>query len=142
LASQVGGKFSIINILEEVKSVVRNLLIKYGLYRDLASMPVIDVPVLALEEKPDETAKKAAETAKRTVEEDGSSAVVFGCTGMAFLVDKVQDRLKEQGIEIPVIEPLQAGIYNAIYWTLMDTTHSKVEYRPPRDKKRILDFEI
>ncbi|KXA88769.1 hypothetical protein AKJ62_04520 [candidate division MSBL1 archaeon SCGC-AAA259D14] len=143
LATQLGARFSIINILKEVEPLVRNLLMKYGLYNRVASMRVINVPVLDLEKEPEKNAKKVPETVKKTVLEDGAYSVVFGCTGMAFLLGEVRKVLaEEEGIDVPIIEPLKAAVYNAVYWVLYGTSHSKLEFPPPREKKRLLDFEI
>ena len=43
---------------------------------------------------------------------------------------------------MPIIEPLKAAVYNAIYWVLKGVSHSKLAYLPIREKLRILDFKI
>ena len=42
--------------------------------------------------------------------------------------------LRARGINVPVIEPLRAAVYDAISWILMGVSHSKEAYRPPRKK--------
>ena len=142
IAAQLSGKFSIINILRSVEPLVRELLLKYGLEEKVASMRVINVPVLGLEKDPQNTVKVVVETIKKMVFEDGASAVVFGCTGMAFLLEEVNEMLKKEDIEIPIIEPLNAAIAMAIALVMMGVSQSKIEYPPPIPKKRVLDFKI
>lgn len=138
LATQLADRFTIINILPQLDPLIRHLVHKYGLYEKLASIRTINVPVLELERDPQTTIQRVVEVAKKAVEEDVAHAVVFGCTGMSPLLEEVQKILKEEyNIDIPVIEPLRAAIYNAVMWTLMGVSHSKSRYPFPREKERI-----
>jgi len=138
LASQIAGRFSIINILPETEPLIRGLVTKYGLIQNLASIRTINVPVLELEKNPELTIQKMIEAAEKAVVEDRAYAIVLGCTGMSPLVDAMEKALKEKGINVPVIEPLRAAIHTAIMLVLMGTSHSKEAYRPPRPKYRLL----
>ena len=142
LASQIGDRFSIINILPETEPQVRRLVLKYGLSDHLASIETIHVPVLELEERMNEVIDKVVKASIRAHEEHSAYAIVLGCTGMSALAEKAQADLEEKGYKLPVIEPLRAAVYNAIYWVLMGVSHSKEAYRPPRPKMRRTDFEL
>jgi len=142
LASQIGDRFSVINILPETEPQIRRLIEKYGLSGHLASIETIDVPVLELEERMDEVVGKVVNSSIKAYREHGAYSIVLGCTGMSSLAEEAQRKLNEEGYDLPIIEPLRAAIYNAIYWVLMGVSHSKEAYKPPRPKKRKTDFEL
>lgn len=141
LATRLGGRFSVIGILEDMDRAIRGNIAKYGLSEKLVSIPVVNVPVLDLAKRHEEVALKAVETIEKAVRVDGAYAVTFGCTGMSPIISSVHKQLLGRGIDIPVIEPFRAALYDAIACTMMGIKHSKVAYRPVREKYRILDFE-
>jgi allantoin racemase len=134
LASQLAGRFSVINILPEMEYLTRSLITKYGLIQNLASIRTIQVPVLELEKDSGFTLKKIVEAAQKAVLEDSAYAIVLGCTGMSSLVKAIEQRFMELNIDVPVIEPLRAAIYTAISVVLMGVSHSKKAYMRPREK--------
>jgi allantoin racemase len=142
LAVRLGGRFSVIGILDDLDRAIRGNVAKYGLSEKLVSIPVINVPVLDLVKQHDQVVQKAVETIEKIVRIDGAYAVVFGCTGMSPIIGSVQEQLHGRGINIPVIEPLRAAVYDAIACTMMGVSHSKVAYKPVREKYRVLDWEM
>lgn len=142
MASQFAGRFSVINILPETEYLIRSLIMKYGLIQNLASIRTIHVPVLELENNPELTLKKAVEAAEKAVLEDGAYSIVLGCTGMSPLVDAIREHFAGIGVDVPIIEPLRAAIYTAVAVVMSGLTHSKAAYMPPRDKFRVVDFDI
>ncbi|MCD6263200.1 aspartate/glutamate racemase family protein [Candidatus Bathyarchaeota archaeon] len=134
LAARLAPRFSIINILPETEYLVRELIVRHGLLQHLASVVTVNIPVLDLEKDPEKSISKITQAAEKAVREDGASAVVLGCTGMSSLVEGVRSGLRARGINVPVIEPLRAAVYDAISWILMGVSHSKEAYRPPRKK--------
>jgi allantoin racemase len=139
LAAQVAPRFSIINILPETETAVRTALIKNGTIHHLASLLTINIPVLALEKEPEKSVKAITQASEKAVNQDGAGAIVLGCTGMSSLAADVRNQLKSKGINVPVIEPLRAAVYNAVMWVLMGVSHSKEAYKPPRPKLRKLE---
>ncbi len=142
MASQLAGRFSVINILPETEHLIRSLIIKYGLIQNLASIRTIHVPVLELENNPELTLKKAVEAAEKAVLEDGAYSIVLGCTGMSPLVDAIREHFDRIGVNVPIIEPLRAAIYTAVAVVLAGLAHSKRAYMTPREKFRKLDFDF
>lgn len=138
LAAQLAPRFSIINTVPEFVRIDRSLVVKYGLSQHLASVITVNIPVLALEAHAKRTVTTLVSAVKEAANEDGAQAVVLGCTGMSSLVTALQQRLVEQGLNVPIIEPLRAGIYNAVAWVLAGHSHSKEAFKQPRAKKRIL----
>ena len=72
--------------------------------------------------------EKTIEAAVKAVREDGAHAVIFGCTCMCTVQEAVAEGLKKQGIDIPVIEPYRAALYDAIACVLQGVSHSKYAY--------------
>ncbi|MEM4488363.1 MAG: aspartate/glutamate racemase family protein [Desulfurococcaceae archaeon] len=142
LAALIASRFSIINILRETENLVRSLVTKYGLVNHLASIENIEMPVLDLRKDPDKLLEKIVESAKRAFNEHSANAVVLGCTGMSFVADMAEERLRSIGIEMPVIDPLRTAIHTAVSLVLLGKSHSKLAYSRPRRKHRVADFKI
>lgn len=134
LVAQLAHRFSIINILPETEHQIKSLVVKYGLFQQVASTITINIPVLELEKDPERSITTIAQAIEKAVREDGASAVVLGCTGMSSLVRGVRCQLKAKGVNVPVIEPLRATVYMAIAWVLTGVSQSKEAYKPPRSK--------
>jgi allantoin racemase len=142
LAAQLGGRYSIINILPETYHQIYSLQAKYGLLQHLASIETIEVPVLEIEEKAGEVVEKIVEASIRAYRQAGAFSIVLGCTGLSFIASKAQEELARRGYNLPVIEPLRAAVHTAISWALMGITHSRVAYMKPREKARKADFKL
>lgn len=138
LAAQIAPKFSIINVVPESQNVIRSAVVRNGTIQNLASIVTVNIPVLALEKDPQKSVMVIAQASEKAVKQHGAYAIVLGCTGMSSLVKGVREQLKAKGINASVIEPLRAAVYNAVMWVLMDVSHSKEAYRPPRPKLRKL----
>jgi allantoin racemase len=136
LASQISSKFSIINILPETEYLIYKIIKKNGLLENLASIVTINIPVLSLEENRNETVKAIVKGIEKAVKEDKAQSIIFGCTGMVSVLKDVKEKIKEIGIDIPIIEPLTTGIYTAISWILLGISQSKLTYMPPKEKIR------
>lgn len=134
LAARLAPRFSIMNILLETEYLIRKLVARHGLLQHLASVVTVNIPVLDLERDPERSISTITQAAEKAVKEDGASAIVLGCTGMSSLVEGIRSRLGARGINVPVIEPLRAAVYDAISWILMGVSRSKEAYRPPRKK--------
>jgi len=142
LAVRLGGEFSVIGILEDMDRCIKQNLAKYGIWQQLKSIPVVDVPVLDLHSHVGEVVERIIEAGYSAVKHDKAKSLVFGCTGLSPLVEPVMDGLAAKGVCVPVIEPFRAALYDAISCVMMGVSHSKEAYRPVRDKKRILDWEV
>ena len=138
LAAQLAPRFSIINTVPEFAYIDHSLIVKYGLSQHLVSVITINIPVLSLEAHAKRTVRTLVNAVKKAANEDGAQAVVLGCTGMSSLITVLQKRVEEEGLDLPIIEPLRAAIYNAVAWILAGHSQSKQAYRAPLRKKRVL----
>jgi allantoin racemase len=137
LAAQIAPRFSIINTVPEFVHIDRSLVVKYGLSQHLASVITINIPVLALEAQARRTVTALVHAVRKAVNEDGAQAIVLGCTGMSSLVNALQKHVAAKGLNVPIIEPLRAAVYNAMAWVLAGHTQSKEAFREPPSKKRV-----
>ncbi len=90
-AAMLGARFSVVTTLAVSVPVIEDNLRRYGLMGRCAKVRASGVPVLALESDPAAETIVAAEVA-RACAEDGASAVVLGCAGMADLADRLAAR--------------------------------------------------
>lgn len=141
LAAQLAGRFSIIATLPEAEPVFRALIAKYGLTQHLASIEIVNVPVLELGKNTETLVRKIVEASKRAHDVHQAKAVVLGCTGMSYVASRVQEELLKEGLRLLVIEPLRTAVFTALSLVLLGKSHSKSTYRPPRPKIRITDFK-
>lgn len=141
LAARLADRFSVIGILNRADRCIRENVRRYGVEPLLASIPVVDMPVAVLHDNEEMLKEKTIEAAVEAVREDGAHAVIFGCTCMCTVQDTVAEGLKKQGIDIPVIEPYRAALYDAIACALQGVSHSKYAYWPVEEKLRRLDWK-
>lgn len=142
LAARMAGRFSVIGILENADRCIRENIRRYSLEQQLVSIPVINTPVVELHSCEADLVEKTAEAAYRAVKQDGARAVIFGCTCMCTAVDGVSAKLRERGVDIPVIEPYRAALYDAICCALMRVSQSKYAYWPVEEKLRKVDWSL
>lgn len=142
LASRIAGRFSVIGILENADRCIRENIRRYSLEQQLVSIPVINTPVVELHSCETDLVDKITEAAYQAVRRDGTRAVVFGCTCMFTAVDGVSAKLRERGVDIPVIEPFRAALYDAICCALMRISQSKYAYWPVEEKLRKVDWAL
>lgn len=141
LAVRLGGEFSVIGILDGMDRCIKENLSRYGIRDMLKSIPVIDTPVLELHTDAEKVVEKVISAGVEAVRIHKAKSLVFGCTGMSPLVDPVKKGLMERGINVPVIEPFRAALYDAVACVMLGVSHSKTAYAPVASKRRVLDWE-
>ncbi len=103
-AACITTRFSIVTTLERTRGIAQHLVDRYGMTRFCRQIRAIDLPVLSLE---DGTYAKAAllQECHRAMKEDGCSAIVLGCGGMADLAAPLSEQLG-----IPVIDGVGVAV--------------------------------
>lgn len=134
LAAMLGHKFSIVTVLDSVKPMLENLAKVYAVHDKLASIRVIDIPVLEIEGRIGEVQGLLAEIALGAVENDGADAIVLGCTGFLGCADAITKLLEEHGHNVPVIDPIPATVCVAQALVKAGLTHSGKTYARPGEK--------
>jgi allantoin racemase len=131
IASTLGNKITIITVLERLIPLMENLCKSYGLLGQLASIRAIDKPVLEIENDPDIVIQPTTELILEAIKNDGCDTIVFGCTGMTGISDKVSMQLKKHGYVLPIIDPSVVTIKYAESLITLGIRHSQLAYPSP-----------
>ena len=135
LAAMLGHRFSVVTVLDSVVPMIENLAKVYGVDEKLASVRVIDIPVLELETEPERLTTELAQASLAAVEQDGAHAIVLGCTGFLGCAEAIAATLRTHGHVLPVIDPVPATVCMADGMVRAGLAHSKRTYGMPRDKE-------
>ncbi|MDF2233895.1 aspartate/glutamate racemase family protein [Albimonas sp. CAU 1670] len=100
-----GRRFSVVTTLAVSVPVIAANAARYGFGERCAKVRASGVPVLALEDDPEASARAVREEVLRAAAEDGVEAVVLGCAGMAHLA---QGMAADAGL--PVIDGVAAAV--------------------------------
>ncbi len=141
LAAMLGQKFSIVTVLDSVRPMLVNAAKVYGVDEKLASVLVVNIPVLELEQRLGEVQQALAAKALDAVERDGADVIVLGCTGFLGCAAAIEKHLLSAGHDVPVIDPIPATVCVAEAIAKSGLRHSKRTYPVPRSKK-IIGFDI
>lgn len=134
VAAMLGMTFSVVTVLDSVVPLFHDMAHKYGVAQKLASVRVVDIPVLELDDHERMVCSLVDESVK-AIEEDGAHVIVFGCTGMRGCADRIQRTLVERGYDgIPVIDPSVMAFKLAEALVDLGLKPSKRTYPTPRRK--------
>ena len=136
-ASMLGHKFSVITVLERLRPQFENQALLYGVSIKLASVKAVDIPVLELENDLDETVKQLAIKSIEAIEQDHSSVMIFGCTGLFGCADALKSKLMEKGYDVPVIDPIPLAVQTAYTCAKLKLSQSKHSYPMPPQKEMV-----
>jgi allantoin racemase len=141
LAAMLAHKFSLIGIMERDIPIFHRLFVKFGLEGKVASVRVVNIPVLGLDDDPARLTEAVVGASLQAVSEDGAHAILLGCTGMKGVARAVSEELAERGYPVPVINPSLVALKLAESLVDMGLAHSKRTYPPPPPKE-IVGYDI
>lgn len=118
-ALSLGERFGVIAV--KSSSVPRHMryIRSLGLMDRFAGDRALDIAVADLATSPD-TAPRMIEVARTLRDRDGADVLILGCAGMAHLRHEV-----EAATGLPVVEPSQAGVAQAVSRITLARTHSR-----------------
>lgn len=134
-ASMLGNKFSIVTVLPNVVSMLDNLTKTAGLYEKLTSIRYVNIPVLELQDKEKLKSGLYSEM-KKAIEEDKAHSFVLGCTGFMGVASDLHEKLKKDGYDVPIIDPMFAATKMLESFISMGVKQSRLTYMTPPDKER------
>jgi allantoin racemase len=135
MACMLGHKFSVITILERFKTLMEEVVKKYGLEDRCASVSATNIAVLDLEKDREETLEALMSAGRKAVEEDGAEVLCLGCAGMVGF-----DTDLEKALGVPVIDPVVAALkFSEALVDYGKKTSKIMTFRPPQ-KKEIKGF--
>jgi len=124
-AVQLADRFSCITILDSTKPFTRRLVHEYGLGDSLASVPVVEAPVLDIDHSSDALVDDMIAAGRAAVADDGAEALVPGCMSLSFM--QIHDEIAE-AVGVPFVDPVTVSLETASTWARHGITHSRVSY--------------
>lgn len=131
LASMMGYRFSVVTVLDSVRALFENAAVLCGLASRLASVRVVDIPVLELDKDLARLHGSLSAQAQLAIEQDRADVIIFGCTGMLGCTDAVTAHLEARGFQVPVIDPVPVAVRLAESFVRSGLRHSKRRYPTP-----------
>ncbi|HUG16616.1 MAG TPA: aspartate/glutamate racemase family protein [Thermomicrobiales bacterium] len=126
VAANLGHRFSIVTVLENVVRPLENLALLTGVAHKLASVRQIGIPVLELNSDPDATFSRLIEVSRAVIEQDHADVLVLGCGTLSFRASELQD-----AVGVPVVNPLQVTLKFAELLVQSGLSHSKRSHPVP-----------
>lgn len=137
IAAEIAHRFSVVSVLENILPLLEDMAVKTGVGDKLASARSVDIPVLELEDE-QKLINALTDESKKAIEEDGAHAIVLGCTGMMGVSEIIEENLKKEGYDVPVIYPVALAIRYLEFLNSLDLAQSKRTYMKPPEKERNL----
>lgn len=128
VAASLGHRFSIITVTDSVIAFTEQLIRKIGLGDKLASVRVVDIPVLQLHHDRERTVEAVVEAGRRALREERADTLVLGCMSMGFL-EVAEEATAE--LDVPVLNPARVALKFAEAQVGAGLTHSKRAYMTP-----------
>lgn len=141
MASMLGHRFSFVTVLSSMRLMIDNLVAGYELKDSYAAFAAIDIPVLELHDNLDNVIIELTNKSIETVKQDGAGAIVLGCTGFLGCAASIRQGLLEEGLDVPVIDPIPLAVHTADALVKTGLSHSKYMYPTPR-KKDVVGFTV
>lgn len=126
VAANLGHRFSIVTVLENVVRPLENLALLTGVAQKLASVRQIGIPVLALNANPGATFARLTDVSREVIERDRADVLILGCGTLSFRAGELQDILG-----VPVLNPLQVTLRMAELLVACGLSHSKRSHPLP-----------
>lgn len=137
VASLIGTRFSIVDTLETMAIMIREMAVLYGFDRKLISIRSIETRPRDLMARLDREHRIEIMTdeCRQAIQKDGADTLVFGCTSLGWMADEVRDRLWKEGLRVPVVYPYRSAIAMAKALVEMRLGHSAYAYSMPTAPK-------
>jgi allantoin racemase len=134
-AASLGQRFSVVTVLPNILPTLERLAEDYGVEKKLASVRYVNIPVLKLRDK-GKLIKGLHQEMRAAIREDGAHVLIIGCTGMMGVAKELQRRLKQDGYDVPVVDPVGASLKFAEALVSMGLKQSRLTAMPPPKKDR------
>lgn len=142
VAASLGCRFSILDIGGDTAAMVRHQVAGIGLLNKFASVRGTNIPVTEINDNSNVVRTRLLEAAQLAVREDGADVLVLGCTGFTGTAAAIRAGLLDEGIDVPVIDPLPLTIRTLAGLIAEGHSHSKRAFPSPGEKKRLKGFDL
>ena len=127
-AAMLGHSFSVVTVTASVIASTKREVRNAGVGDKLASVRVVETPVLELAQDRGATLEKLAAEGRKALEADGADTLVLGCMTMGFL--GVAEELSQR-LGVPVVNPSLWCLKMAEAMAGAGYSHSKKAYMTP-----------
>ena len=131
IASTLGHRYSVLSISKATHAAFMRRAREYGLAEKYASTRSIDIRVADLRAQSDLRRERLVVVAKAAIEEDGADTLIIGCTQMFGAARQLEEDLKVEGYDVPVIDPIPMTVKFAKTFAEVGLSHSKQAFRTP-----------
>ncbi|MBN6889443.1 allantoin racemase [Cytobacillus horneckiae] len=138
ITSSLAKSFSVVTVLPNVVTMIENISKTTGVSEKLASVRYVNIPVLEVHEK-DRLKAALYEEMVKAIEQDHAHALVLGCTGFMGVAAELQAKLKDNGYDVPVIDPAFAATKMVETLVSMGVKQSRLTYMTPPSKQRVMN---
>lgn len=128
VAAMLGHKFAVVTVLDQVRPLLEKHAKIYGLQEKLASVRAVEVAVNHIGDDPEGLLARLLEQSKKAVVEDHADCIVLGCTGFLGVSDRLQAMLHQDGLMVPVLNPLRTTASLAVALAGLGLRHSPRAY--------------
>jgi allantoin racemase len=136
-ACSLGQRFSVVTVLDNVIPMIENIAKVLGVSEKLASVRSVDIPVLELHDR-DKLKSVLYKEMLMAIRGDKAHVLILGCTGMMGVANDLHEMLKEDGYDVPVIDPAAASIKFLEALIGLGVKQSRLTYMKPPEKERRL----
>lgn len=107
VATMMGRKIGVISIQEDFVILTEQMIDALRFRDHVAGEVRVAEENCAemIQTKPDDAVKVLTEVCLKSIRDDGADVVIFGCIGLAWMINRVRDAIAKQGFRTPIIEP-------------------------------------
>lgn len=142
VAAMMGHRFSVVSVVESVRPMFERNALLYGLAGKVASLRMVNIPVLEIERDADRLLDRLVVESTRAISEDHADCIVLGCTGFLGVAERLEQKLHAAGHPVRVINPMPTTALIAAAFVHGGLAHSAAAYPSPNKEKTIIGFNI
>ncbi|MDA5194454.1 aspartate/glutamate racemase family protein [Govanella unica] len=131
MAAMLGHRFGFIDVVESTRTMVSDQAARYGLSGRYGAFRGISIPVLEIETDPQRTADLLIKAGMSAVMEDHVDVLILGCATLLGPGVAMAEAFKQEGLSIPIINPLPLAINVMGSIVKSGLSHSKKAYPLP-----------
>lgn len=142
IAASLGSRFSVLDVTDNARTSVKNLMAIYGLTDKFASFRSVNISPEQISADMIKTEAALIMEARRAILEDQADILVLNCTGFYGCAQTVSNALAAEGLYVPVIDPMPLTIRLMSSLILEGLCHSKRAYPTPSKNKSIRGYDF
>ena len=126
----LADKIGIVTVVPNVVPLIEGNIAKARLEGRVTGVRNVNIPVEELKDH-----EKMCQALEReclaSVREDGSQAIVMGCTGFVEVAERIKAKLLSEGFDVPVLEAAQSALKLCEVYAKLGLRPSRLTYMTP-----------